>query len=110
MQQAEAAAESALRYAPSCAKAHENLAKLLFQSGRAAEALAYFDRAATLMPDDAGLHFNHGIALSREGRLDEAIAAVRRGLDLRPRHVRAQALLAQLEASLPPGSPQGAGR
>jgi tetratricopeptide (TPR) repeat protein len=109
VQRAESAAESAVRHAPSCAKAHENLAKLLFQSGRAAEALTFFDRAVTLMPDDAGLHFNYGIALSRQGKLEEAVAAIRRGLALRPRHVQAQALLAQLEASLPP-RPQGTGR
>lgn len=107
---AESAASSAVRHAPSCAKAHENLAKLLFQSGRAEEALGHFDRAAALMPDDAGLHFNYGIALSRQGKLDEAVAAIRRGLELRPRHAQARALLAQLEASLPPGSPRGADR
>jgi spermidine synthase len=110
MQQAESAATSALRHAPSCAKAHENLAKLLFRSGRAEEALASFERAVRLMPDDAGLHFNYGIALSRQGRLDEAVAAIRRGLDLRPRHAQARALLAQLEASLPVGAPRSTGR
>ena len=45
-------------------------------------------KAAALDPTDAEIHNNHGIALGSLGRLDEAIAAYRRALAIRPDYLK----------------------
>jgi tetratricopeptide (TPR) repeat protein len=49
------------------------------------DALEAVDRAAHLLPHDAGAQINLGNALSRQGRLDEAVRMYRRALVLQPR-------------------------
>src|SRR5215218_9227965 len=46
-------------------------------------------KAAMLDPSDAEIHNNHGIALGSLGRLEEAIAAYRRALAIRPDYAEA---------------------
>ena len=54
--------------------------------GRHQEALACYDEALALSPDEPNLHNNRGNALSNLGRLDEALGAFARAIDLRPRN------------------------
>jgi predicted O-linked N-acetylglucosamine transferase (SPINDLY family) len=53
------------------------------------DALEAVERAAHLLPDDAGAQINLGNALGRLGRLDEAVRAFRRGLALNPQYAEA---------------------
>ena len=70
--------------APDSAKAKHYLGFLLQQTGRLEEALELIE--ASLLHDDSHSewHYNHGIALDRLGRCDEAIAAFEHSLKLAP--------------------------
>jgi predicted O-linked N-acetylglucosamine transferase (SPINDLY family) len=57
------------------------------------DALDAVERAARLLPDDAGAQINLGNALGRLGRLDEAVQAFRRGLALNPHYAEAHETL-----------------
>jgi predicted O-linked N-acetylglucosamine transferase (SPINDLY family) len=56
----------------------------LAQQGRLDEAMASFQRAVEIKPDDAVAHGNWGLALTLQGKLDEAVAHYRRALELKP--------------------------
>lgn len=51
-------------------------------------AAAAFRDLCEAYPSDAEAHYNHGVLLSRVGRLGEAADSYRRALDVSPRHVR----------------------
>ncbi len=67
-----------------------NRGVLLQQLGRAEEALASFDKADALMPDNAAILTNRGMALAALGRHDEALAALDRALALDANFAEAQ--------------------
>ena len=48
------------------------------------DALQAMERAAMMLPNDAEVHKNLGVALRRAGRLDAALASFRRALTLKP--------------------------
>ena len=48
------------------------------------EAIASYDKALQLKPDDHQAWYNRGIALGNLGRLDEAIASFDKALQLKP--------------------------
>src|SRR5690349_2623770 len=52
--------------------------------GRTADALAVLEPLAAAQPNSARTHFELGIALGRAGRGDEALAALRRAVGLKP--------------------------
>ncbi|UCG99477.1 MAG: tetratricopeptide repeat protein, partial [Burkholderiales bacterium] len=52
--------------------------------GRLEEALASYDRALRLTPDDPDVHTNRGNVLKDLGRLEEALASYDRALRLTP--------------------------
>ena len=56
----------------------------LAQQGRLDEAIADFQRAVQIEPDNAVAHGNLGLALTIQGRLDEAIVCCRRYVELKP--------------------------
>lgn len=70
--------------APDNMRAQFNTGSVLLESGRAAEAIPYLERAARLAPADAGVQVNLGNARRELGHLREAEAALRRALELRP--------------------------
>jgi hypothetical protein len=53
------------------------------------EALASYDQAVALWPDDADAHYHRGVVLTDLRRLDEALAAYDRALALRPNDAQA---------------------
>jgi len=52
-------------------------------------ALSSFKKAAELMPEDAGAHFNLGIAQKKLGQLEDAVASYRRALEIKPDYAEA---------------------
>jgi tetratricopeptide (TPR) repeat protein len=74
----------ALSFNPSLVVAHMNSGRLLFDAQRFAEALAAFEGATALAPDDADAWCSRAGALRELGRLEESFEAARRALLLRP--------------------------
>ena len=70
---------------PQGARAHHNLALVLAERGRSAEAHAAFARAVALDPGYVAAHASWAMALLAERRFDEAIARFRQALALAPR-------------------------
>jgi len=97
-----AAAEAyraALRAAPGYVPAHISLGRLHFAGGRYLEAATALRRGLEIDDDgmfgrDADLWDKLGYALSRQGRISDAIAAYRQALSHDPQHVGALANLA----------------
>lgn len=69
----------------------------LFKEGKLAEALSAYDRAIAAQPFLAQAHFNRAVALSRQGRADDARAGFRTALSLNPGWVAAMLALGHLE-------------
>jgi tetratricopeptide (TPR) repeat protein len=65
------------------------IAFLYVQQDRRREALALFERAAALRPDDAELAFNRGYLAQGLNDHEAAIGAFERAIDLKPDHDRA---------------------
>ncbi len=70
-------------------EAHHLLAVVEARRGRQIEALASYDRALALRPDDPQLLSNRGVTLGELGRPEEALASYNRALALRPDHAPA---------------------
>lgn len=66
------------------AKCFNNVGHSLENMQRHGEALLYFQKAASVQPDDLGAHMNIGRALKNIGRYDEAEVAYRRAISLMP--------------------------
>ena len=84
--EAKAAAQKALELDPTLAEAHTFLAySLVIYDWNFAEGERAFKRAIELDPNNSAAHFRYGqVYLAPVGRIDEAIAEVKRGLDLEP--------------------------
>lgn len=74
----------ALDIDPFSREAMNNAAQLLATLGRYCAAEAEFRRALARHPDDPGLHFNLGLALVRQARIDDALAELQVAADLEP--------------------------
>ena len=79
-------------------KIFDRLARLLWTSGRAEEALDVYRRAVEWNPDNPDLVFNLGVSQFALARVDDAVASFRRVLELDPGRVDAQENLADLLA------------
>ncbi len=67
-------------YAPAC----HYLGTVLTACGRFDEAIAQFQKALEIEPDDAGVHNNLGLVLARRGQVDQAIAHYQKALEVKP--------------------------
>jgi tetratricopeptide (TPR) repeat protein len=67
-------------------------------SGRFDAALAAFERAVRLRPDDAHVHFNLGLLEARRGRRTEAIEHFESALRLEPSNAETAAALDEARA------------
>ena len=79
--------EHAVRVTPDNFVAHYNLANALAAQGRAAEAIAHYDRAKSIRPGPA--HNTLGSLLAAQGRLDEAIVHFREAVRAEPKYADA---------------------
>ena len=66
------------------AEYQSRLGSLLLERGQVNEAIAHFQKALVLQPDDAGDHNNLGSALFKIGQVDEAIGHYQEALRLEP--------------------------
>lgn len=94
--EAKAAARRALELDPTLAEAHTFLAySLVIYDWNWAEAEPLFKRAIELDPNNVSAHFRYGqIYLVPVGRLDEGLAAIRRGHDAEPLDINMAVTLA----------------
>lgn len=65
------------------------LGVLAYQRGDLSAALPLLQRSTVTTPDEAEFHNNYGLALAAGDRIDEAIAAYRRAVELRSEHAAA---------------------
>lgn len=68
----------------------------LRQDGQSMEGLSRVRESLELFPEDALLHYHHGLLLQATGRYPEAEAAVARGLELEPAHYPSHRVLGDL--------------
>jgi Tfp pilus assembly protein PilF len=76
--------EHAIRVTSDNWVAHSNLATVLMEEGRLAEAAAHLERALHIMPGYAAGHTKLGIVFERQGKLAEAAAQHERAVRLNP--------------------------
>jgi protein O-mannosyl-transferase len=80
---------------PACWMAHNNLACLLAEKGRPAEAIPHFEQTLRLNPGDAGSEDNLGLALRAVGRDAEAMPHFAAAIALKPDFVAPRLHLAR---------------
>jgi serine/threonine protein kinase/Tfp pilus assembly protein PilF len=97
--QAKAAAQQALEIDPTLAEAHTFLAySLVIYDWNWVEGERSFKRAIDLDPNNSAAHFRYGqVYLAPLGRVDEAVAEIKRGLELEPLDVNMGATLAWID-------------
>jgi tetratricopeptide (TPR) repeat protein len=74
--------EEALRLNPGLAEVHHNLGNVHREQGRFDPAMACYAEALRLRPDYAKAFINRGLALVARGKVEEAVANLRRGVEL----------------------------
>jgi Flp pilus assembly protein TadD len=77
---------------------HNNLGVVLTKQGRVEEAMAQYDQALRLKPDQADAHTNRGTIFFKQGRLEEALTELVEAVRLDPRNSEAHNNLGALLA------------
>ena len=85
--------QHALDLNPSYAGAHLNLGSVHYDAGNHAAALGHAQKAVDLAPERADAWFNLGLSLLDHVRLEEAVAAFRQALAIKPEYVAAASSL-----------------
>ena len=83
---------------------HYNLGLTFASRGRFDEAIAHYQEALEIQPNDADAHGSLGYALVCLGRFDEAMAHYRKALTIQPDNAEFQKNLAWLRATCPKAS------
>jgi spermidine synthase len=86
----------AVRLAPKCGRAHYNLALALERTGRHAEALQHYEKAAVVSDYDVIAANKWGVCLSQEGRIAEALRWFGRAVEIEPAAIPSRLHLVQL--------------
>ena len=74
----------------------KTLATLYGNKGELEKAIAYFEQAATLTPNDSEIMANLALTLVRAGRTSEALEPLTRAIELRPEELRLLNLKAEI--------------
>ena len=90
-------ARRALNTNPNDLAARYNLALACKLGGLGSLALQEFERVAAAQPDFADVHFELAQLYAKSGRKDEALASLRRVLELEPQHRGARRLVGEVE-------------
>jgi len=69
---------------PRCWMAHTNLGYVLLQQGNVGDAIAHYEQALRIKPDDAEAHSDLGTALYQTGQPEEAVAHYEQSLRINP--------------------------
>ena len=69
---------------PACWIAHNNLGRLLLNTGRGDEAMVHFRQTFQIKPDYADAYYNLGTALAGKGQLQEATSCFEKALRINP--------------------------
>jgi tetratricopeptide (TPR) repeat protein len=78
----------AIRIAPTCVDAINNLGFALYKAGRIDEAIDCYKRALEINPRIVKVYTNLGFVLCKAGKIDEAIDYYKRALEINPRIVK----------------------
>ncbi|MGO9270388.1 MAG: tetratricopeptide repeat protein [Terriglobia bacterium] len=82
--------EKALQLDPSLVRAHINLIILYGRTGNLEKAEEHYQTVVKMSPDQfPDAHYNHGVLLLQEGKLDEAEKEFRRALEIDPSYAEA---------------------
>lgn len=81
---------TALSLNPDYADAHNNLGVILYQRGKAEEAIGHFKATLRLQPGSAPAHNNLGGVLMNQGKPGEALALLRQAVQINPNYVEAR--------------------
>ncbi len=71
-------------------EAHNDLAVILWQSGRFEEAMQQWEQAIRIHPDDADAHNSLGVGFERTGKTQQAVEHYEQALRIRPDFAEAQ--------------------
>src|SRR5271165_7066186 len=69
---------------------HCNLGLALFQKGQLDDALAQYEKAVEIDPNNAAAHINLGNAFFQKQQLDEAVAQFQKAVEINPNDAEAQ--------------------
>ena len=83
-----------LLWNPNCWVGYNNLGIVCLRNGQTDQAMAYFQHALAVSPNDPQAHYNLGFAFEQKGQLDDAMAQYRRTLEIYPDYVDAHNNLA----------------
>jgi tetratricopeptide (TPR) repeat protein len=87
--------KNSIKADPACVVCLIGLANLVDDAGRPGEALMYYQKASEIDPQNATLHFNIGLTLTRLRRYPESEAAVQKALSISPTYASPYLTLAQ---------------
>jgi tetratricopeptide (TPR) repeat protein len=73
---------------PKNVRANVELGNRLYDAGRYAESIPYYQQAFTLEPKNVNVSTDLATALYYAGRVDDALAQFRRSLDINPKHAQ----------------------
>ena len=84
--------------------AHNNLGTILRQKGQVDEAIAHYQRASEIMPENESIRFNLARAFYQEGKMGDAINQFQLALQIAPADLEVENNLAWLLATAPQAS------
>jgi tetratricopeptide (TPR) repeat protein len=66
---------------------------ILYEQGKYEEAMEVYHKGLSFVPDDLDMHYNLGIMLRGQGRIDEALEELRTALRIDPNSEKARRVL-----------------
>lgn len=96
----------ALDIDPTLGETYNNLANAYQEIGELSEAVEAYLQASDRLPESDTVHYNVGMLLDRQGQSEDALAHLRRALEINPKRSDAKHLVAALEGRTTLTAPQ----